>query len=87
VYPYAKLLHVLRRWDEGKAAVDAGLRSPTLAEDPIAEGELRLELAKNLSARGDHAHAKEQVWRAAPLIPKGDYAEADMDSMRKLYPR
>ena len=87
VYPYVRLLHQLRRWDDGKAAIEAGLRSPTLAEDPVAEGELRLELAKNLSLRGDHAHAKEQVWRAAPLIVKGDEAEADLDSMRKLYPK
>jgi tRNA A-37 threonylcarbamoyl transferase component Bud32/TolB-like protein len=80
-YPYAQLLHSRRDWKRGRAVVEAGLRSPTLAEGPIAEGELRLELAKNLSANGDAAHAREQLLKASPLIPKEDEARADADSM------
>ena len=87
VYKYAQFLHEQRDWKRGREVVEAGLRSPTLAEGPIAEGELRVELAKNLSAQGDDVHAREQIQRASPLIPKDDEARADADSMLRVLGR
>jgi len=84
-YPYAQFLHLLGDNDAARKVIDAGLASPTLAEGPIAEGELRLELARNYALRGDDAHAKEQLLKASPLIPKDDEAREDADSLLKHF--
>src|SRR4029079_19541093 len=66
-YPYARFLH--ERGDDVNArrVIETGLASPTLAESPIAEGELRLELAKNYAGHDD-AQARAQLLKASPLI-------------------
>ncbi len=85
VYPYAHFLNATGAFDRARTVIDAGLKSPTLAEGPIAEGEIRLELARNLAQRGDAAGARAQLQKASPLIPKDDEARADADSLLKLY--
>jgi Flp pilus assembly protein TadD len=61
--------------------IDEALRSPALAENPVGEGELRLELAKDLSRRGHTVRARQELRRAAQLIPREDEARAEADSL------
>jgi tetratricopeptide (TPR) repeat protein len=84
-YAYAKYLHEIGDDTNARRVIDAGLASPTLAEGPIAEGELRVELARNYQHRGDDANARAQLLRAAPLVPKEDEAWPDVDSLMKHY--
>ena len=50
----------------------------------MGEGELRLELAKDLSLRGNTARARQELKRATELIPPDDEARADCDSMARV---
>ena len=47
----------------------------------MGEGELRLELAKDLARQGSIVRARQELKRATVLIPLGDEARADADSM------
>ncbi|HTO90701.1 MAG TPA: hypothetical protein VMJ70_06175 [Candidatus Sulfotelmatobacter sp.] len=70
--------------DRGKieGAIEQALRSPALGESPAGEGELRLELAKQMIAKGDRQRAREELDRATRLLPADDEARAEADSLQ-----
>ncbi len=86
-WAYVNYLQAGGERERSRALIESALRSPTLAESPVAEGELRLELAKNLLVRGDAAAARVQLLRASPMIPKDDEERPEADSLLKLLAR
>jgi Flp pilus assembly protein TadD len=84
-YAYAKFLEATGDRDRNRAVVDEGLRSPALAETPVGEGELRLELAKDLARRGDLPRAGLELARATALIPHDDEARSEADSLLRRF--
>jgi len=84
-YAYVKFLHEHGDWEKSRPLIERALQSPTLAESPIAEGELRLELAKSLSLHGDSGRARQELRRASSLIPPEDEARADADSLLRHF--
>ncbi len=84
-YAYVRFLTQQGDRDRGRAVLDEALRSPALGESPVAEGELRLELAKDLIRRGDIARGREELQRAAKLIPADDEARPEADSLLRHY--
>ena len=80
-YAYVHFLHARGEWKKTRPLLERSLQSPALGDNPIGEGELRLELARTLSVAGDVARAREELRRASPLIPREDEARADADSM------
>ena len=80
-YAYVRFLREEGEHERVRPVIDEGLRSPILAESPVAEGELRLELAKELNAAGDQAQARAELRRAAALIPPDDEARPEADSL------
>jgi tetratricopeptide (TPR) repeat protein len=82
---YAYVSFLRARGDRGRirTLIDQALRSPTLAENPVAEAGLRVELAKELSLGGDLVRARQEMKRAAGRIPRDDEARADADSMAR----
>ena len=82
---YAYVRFLLARGDRGRIGglIGEALRSPKVAETPIGEGELRLELARDLIRRGDSLHARQELQQAARLIPRDDEAWADADSLQR----
>jgi len=80
-YAYVLFLHARGEWQKARPKLDESLKTPALRENPVGEGELRLELAKSLSVQGDEARAREELRRATQLIPREDEARADADSM------
>ena len=85
VYAYVLYLHPWGYWARARQVLEHALRYPALAENPIGEGELRLELAKNHLQRGDRAAAVAELTQAIPLIPPDDEAWPDADSLRKVF--
>jgi Tfp pilus assembly protein PilF len=83
-FAYVRFLTTRGDFDRARAAIDLALKSPALAETPVGEGELRLELAKDLRRRGDGARAREQLQHALGLIPRGDEARAEADSLARV---
>jgi Flp pilus assembly protein TadD len=86
-YAYAQFLH--RRGDEQRAheVIRQALASPTLQDNPVGEGEIRLEEAKDRARLGDLAGARIAISRAAALIPRDDEAWPEADSLRKALAR
>jgi tetratricopeptide (TPR) repeat protein/TolB-like protein len=84
-YVYVRFLQARGDRQKSRAAIEAALRSPALAETPAGEGGLRLELAKDLAARGDDVRARQELRRAAELIPRSDEARPEADSLARLY--
>ena len=80
-YAYVHFLHSRGEWKKTRPLLERSLQTPALGDNPIGEGELRLELARTLSVQGDVARAREELRRATQLIPPGDEARADADSM------
>ncbi|MGH7741348.1 MAG: protein kinase domain-containing protein [Candidatus Eiseniibacteriota bacterium] len=83
-YMYVGFLRTRGEFDRARVVIDQALESPTLSETPTGEGELRTERARDLLRRGDGAGAREELRRADPLLPRGDEARADLDSMLKV---
>jgi len=84
-YAYVRFLR-----SRGPSAVILGilegaLRSPTLAETPAGEGGLRLELAKELFARGDSLGARRELAHAGRLLPAMDEAWNEADSLMQMH--
>ena len=84
-YDYALFLEAAGDRDRIRTVIDQALRSPTLAENPVGEGELRLQFAKSLVTRGDMVHAREELRHASTLIPEGDEARAEADSLLRRF--
>lgn len=84
-YAYVSFLHARREWGKARPLIETSLKSPALGENPVAEGELRVELAKSLSVSGDLARAREEVKRASPLIPADDEARPVADSLLRTF--
>jgi Flp pilus assembly protein TadD len=80
-YAYVRFLEARGDQSRSRSMIDEALRSPALAENPVGEGELRLELAKDLSRRGHTVRARQELRRAAQLIPREDEARAEADSL------
>jgi hypothetical protein len=83
-YAYVRFLEAHGERGRIRSLIETGLRSPGLPETPAGEGELRLELTKDLLARGDSTRAREELAHAARLIPADDEARADADSLRHV---
>lgn len=83
-YAYIRYLETRGERARIRPIIETALRSPALAETPAGEGELRLELAKELLASGDSARGRDELARAARLIPADDEARAETDSLRKV---
>ena len=83
-FTYAYVKFLAEHGDRGKieGAIEQALRSPALAESPAGEGELRLELAKQMIAKGDRQRAREELDRATRLLPADDEARAEADSLQ-----
>jgi len=84
-YLYVRFLERRGDLDRAHTAIEQALQSPTLADNPVGEGEVRLEQAKDLSRRGDTAGARTALARAVALIPGDDEARAEIDSLEKVY--
>ena len=82
---YVRFLEHHGDLDRAHAVIEQALQSPTLADNPVGEGEVRLEQAKDLARRGDTAGARTAIARAAALIPRDDEARAEIDSLQKIY--
>ncbi len=80
-YAYVRFLHSRGDQTRIRAVIDQALRYPALAESPVGEGELRVELAKDLALRGNMVRARQELRRASELIPREDEARAEADSM------
>jgi TolB-like protein/tetratricopeptide (TPR) repeat protein len=80
-WAYANWLQSHGERKRSREMIEAGLKSPTLAESPMAEGELRLELAKNMLAQGEGAPARRELAHALRLIPPLDEARPEADSL------
>jgi TolB-like protein/tetratricopeptide (TPR) repeat protein len=68
-----------------RSVIERALRSPTLGENPVGEGELRLQYAKDLAARGESQRAREELQRAIALIPGDDEARPEADSLARRF--
>ena len=66
-----------------REVVAQALRSPALAESPVGEGGLRLELASDLAARGNTVRARQELNRALALLPANDDARPAADSLAR----
>jgi serine/threonine-protein kinase len=84
-YAYVQILLLWGDRDRSRAVIDEALQSPLLGESPMAEGELRLELAKDLIARGDEPRARPELERAAALLPMEDEARPELDSLLQRF--
>jgi serine/threonine-protein kinase len=84
-YAYVRFLRSRGDRERSRVAIEEGLRSPALAESPVAEGELRLELAKDLATRREAVRAREELRRADALIPRGDEARPEADSLLRRF--
>jgi len=84
-YVYATFLHRHGDHERVHDVVEQALKSPTLADNPVAEGEVRLEQAKDRARLGDMVGARTAIARAVALLPKDDEAWVETDSLRKLY--
>jgi TolB-like protein len=80
-YAYVKFLQRSGRPERVRAVIDRALGSPTIGETPIGEGELRLELARDLVAHGDRSRARTELRRALGLLPANDEARLAADSL------
>jgi TolB-like protein/Tfp pilus assembly protein PilF len=80
-YAYILFLHTRGNQKRIREVVGQALQSPALAESPVGEGELRLELAKDLALNGNTVRARQELERASELIPRDDEARAEADSM------
>jgi TolB-like protein len=80
-YAYVRFLRARGDRERTHTVIEQGLRSPALAETPVGEGELRLELAKELAMQGDAARARQELQRASALIPRDDEARPEADSL------
>ena len=80
-YAYVRFLRARGDQTGVRAVINKALASPTLAESPAGEGELRLELAKDLAIRGDASRARLELRRAVSLIPRADEARSEADSL------
>jgi Flp pilus assembly protein TadD len=65
--------------------IEQALESPALPDNPVGEGEVRLEQAKDLARHGDTAGARTALARAAQLVPRDDEARPEIDSLRAVY--
>ena len=81
LYAYVRFLRQQGDHARCRPIIDQGLRSPAIGENPVAEGELRLELARDHLMRGNQAQARAELERASRLIPQGDEARPDADSL------
>jgi len=84
-YMYVRFLERRGDLDRAHAVIEQALKSETLADNPVGEGEVRLEQAKDLARRGDTAGARTAIARAVELVPRDDEARAEVDSLRKVY--
>jgi TolB-like protein/Tfp pilus assembly protein PilF len=84
-YMYVRFLEHHGDLDRAHAVIEQALKSPALADNPVGEGELRLEQAKDLARRGDLAGARTAIGRAVTLLPKDDEGWSEGDSLRKVY--
>jgi tetratricopeptide (TPR) repeat protein len=82
-YAYVRFLRQQGDLERVRAVIEEGLRSPIIAESPVAEGELRVELAKELIARGDRERARAEIGRALVLLPRTDEAWPEADSLAR----
>jgi tetratricopeptide (TPR) repeat protein/TolB-like protein len=86
-YAYVRFLRQQGDRERIRAVIEEGLRSPIIAESPVAEGELRVELAKELNARGDREQARAEIGRALVLLPRNDEAWPEADSLARAMGR
>jgi tRNA A-37 threonylcarbamoyl transferase component Bud32/TolB-like protein/tetratricopeptide (TPR) repeat protein len=84
-YAYAQFLH--RHGDAQRIheVIEHALRSPTLPDNPVGEGEIRLEEAKDRARLGDLAGARTAIARAVELVPREDEAWTETDSLRRAF--
>jgi serine/threonine protein kinase/tetratricopeptide (TPR) repeat protein len=82
-YDYVCFLRARGEGTRAREVIQQALSAPALAESPAGEGELRLELAKDLTLRGNTLRARQELRRALELIPRGDEARAEADSMAR----
>ncbi len=86
-YAYARFLHAQGDRIRGRAVIESALRTPSLMENPVGEGELRLERAKDIALLGDTVRAWKELQLAAALIPHDDEAWAETDSLLRHFKR